>query len=77
MGFASRDAREQFIARHYRYLGGEEIYALLPCRPYLTMTRSYKTYGAGKASPMALGRRIGAAGNAVVYQWESRKHRFP
>ena len=53
MRFASRDAGEQFIIRHYRCFGGQEICpAPLPTVPD-DYDKRLETYGAGEASPKA------------------------
>lgn len=74
MRFASRDAGEQFIVRYYRCFGGQEICpAPLPTVPddYDKQLRDVRRRR--RLTQGALARRIGAAGKAVVYQWESRK----
>ena len=74
MRFASRHAGEQFIVRHYRCFSGQEICpAPLPTVPddYDDVLRALRhRQGLTQA---ALAQRIGAAGKAVGYQWESRK----
>lgn len=72
--FATRSAGEKFIATHYRKFAGHEARPsplvetpddfpeqLISLRRRLRMTQG------------ALAECIGAAGKAVVYQWESRK----
>lgn len=71
---ASRAAGHQFIARHYRCFSGQEVCPL----PLPTVPDDYDDRLRGlrrrmRLTQAALARRIGAAGKAVVYQWESRK----
>jgi DNA-binding transcriptional regulator YiaG len=74
MRFSSRAAGEQFLATHYRRFSGQpKCPTPLPTVPadydeqLLQLRRRFRwTQG-------ELARRIGAAGKAVVYQWESRK----
>jgi len=72
--FASLAAGEQFLARHYRRFSGQE-----KCpTPLLTVPSDYDQRlrdlrRRKRLTQGALARRIGAAGKAVVYQWESRK----
>ena len=74
MRFASRDAGEQFIVRYYRCFGGQEICpAPLPTVPDDYDKRLRDVRRRRGLTQGALARRIGAAGKAVVYQWESRK----
>ena len=74
MRFASRDAGEQFIARHYRCFSGQEICpAPLPTVPDDYDKRLRDVRRRRGLTQGALARCIGAAGKAVVYQWESRK----
>lgn len=71
---ASRDAGDRFIARHYRCFSGQEICsAPLPSVPddYNERLRSMRRQRGLTQEELA--RSIGAAGKAVVYQWESRK----
>src|SRR5262249_50384034 len=71
---ASRAAGELFLARHYRRFSGQEIWPLLlPIVPndydqYVRRLR--RRLG---LTQRAFAQKIGAAGKAVVYQWESRK----
>jgi DNA-binding transcriptional regulator YiaG len=71
---ASRAAGEQFLARHYRRFSGQEI-----CPPPLPIVPTdYDQYVRRVRRRLgltqrALAQKIGAAGKAVVYQWESRK----
>ena len=72
--FASRAAGEQFIAHHYRcFSGQEQCPAPLPTVPddYDEHLRALRRRL--RLTQDALARRIGVAGKAVVYQWESRK----
>jgi DNA-binding transcriptional regulator YiaG len=74
MRFASRAAGEQFIARHYRCFSGQKICpAPLPTVPGDYDKRLRDVRRRRGLTQDALARRIGAAGKAVVYQWESRK----
>jgi DNA-binding transcriptional regulator YiaG len=72
--YASRAAGDQFIARHYRCFSGQEV-----CPPPLPIVPDdYDEHVRALRRRMhltqdALARRIGAAGKAVIYQWESRK----
>lgn len=71
---ASRAAGHQFIARHYRCFSGQEVCPL----PLPTVPDDYDDRLRGlrrrmRLTQAALARRIGAAGKAVVYQWESRR----
>ena len=71
---ASRAAGERFLARHYRCLSGQEICPLpLPTVPDDYDERLRHVRQRLHLTQDALARRIGAAGKAVVYQWESRK----
>jgi hypothetical protein len=71
---ASRAAGEAFLSMHYRCFSGQAICPMpLPVVPtdydeQLRVLRQQLRLTQG-----ALARRIGAAGKAVVYQWESRK----
>ena len=74
MRAASRDAGERFIARHYRCFSGQETCSA----PLLTVPLNYdkrlRDVRRRKGlTQEALARRIGAAGKAVVYHWESRR----
>ena len=70
--FATRVAGEQFIATHYRRFAGQEA-----CRaPLVTVPDDFPEQliclrRRLRLTQDALARRIGAAGKAVVYQWES------
>jgi DNA-binding transcriptional regulator YiaG len=71
---ATRAAAEQFMAIHYRRFGGQkECPAPLPTVPpnYDQQLRALRRRL--RLTQDGLARRIGAAGKAVVYQWESRK----
>jgi len=74
--FASRAAGAQFLARHYRRFGGQE---LCPA-PLSSVPVKYDEHLRDLRRRMrltqdGLARRIGAAGKAVIYQWESRKRK--
>jgi DNA-binding XRE family transcriptional regulator len=74
MRFASRGAGEQFIVRHYRCFAGQEICpAPLPTVPSDYDTRLRDVRRRTGLTQGALAQCVGAAGEAVVYQWESRK----
>ncbi len=71
---ASRAAGEQFLATHYRCFSGQQVCPLpLPAVPddYDEHLRDLRRRM--RLTQGAFARRIGAAGKAVVYQWESRK----
>jgi DNA-binding transcriptional regulator YiaG len=71
---ATRAAAEQFMVTHYRRFGGQQARpAPLPTvQPdYDQQLRALRRRL--RLTQDALARRIGAAGKAVVYQWESRK----
>jgi ribosome-binding protein aMBF1 (putative translation factor) len=71
---ATRAAVEQFIARHYRCFSGQEICPTpLPTVPNDYDKRLRAVRHRRGLTQDALARGIGAAGKAVVYQWESRK----
>ncbi len=71
---ASRDAGQRFIAEHYRCFSGQEICRTpLPAVPHDYDRRLRDVRRRRGLTQAALARRIGAAGKAVVYQWESRK----
>ena len=70
---ATRAAAEQFMVTHYRRFGGQQACpAPLPTVPpdYDQQLRALRRRL--RLTQDALARRIGAAGKAVVYQWESR-----
>jgi DNA-binding XRE family transcriptional regulator len=72
--FASRAAGQRFLATHYRRFGGQQTCPLpLPTIPndYDKQLRDLRQRL--RMTQDALARRIGAAGKAVVYQWESKK----
>jgi ribosome-binding protein aMBF1 (putative translation factor) len=74
MRFASRHPGEQFIPRHYRCFSGQEICPTpLPTVPVDYDKRLRAVRRRRGLTQDALARGIGAAGKAVVYQWESRK----
>jgi DNA-binding transcriptional regulator YiaG len=73
---ASRAAGEQFVAKHYRRFGGQQACSL----PLLEVPANYDEHLRHLRRRLGLtqttlARRIGAAGKAVIYQWESRKRR--
>ena len=71
---ATRAAVEQFIARHYRCFSGQETCPTpLPTVPDDYDKRLRAVRRRRGLTQDALARGIGAAGKAVVYQWESRK----
>src|SRR5262244_3898059 len=71
---ASRAAGERFLARHYRRFSGQEICpAPLPRVPENYDEHLRDLRRRMRLTQDGLARRIGAAGKAVVYQWESRK----
>jgi DNA-binding transcriptional regulator YiaG len=74
MRCASRAAGQQFLARHYRCFSGQEICpAPLSTVPDDYDKRLRDVRRRRGLTQGALAQRIGAAGKAVVYQWESRK----
>jgi len=71
---ASRAAGARFLARHYRCFSGQEVCPLpLPIVPKHYDEHLRHLRRRLHLTQDALARRIGAAGKAVVYQWESRK----
>jgi len=71
---ATRAAAEQFMATHYRRFSGQEVCpAPLPTVPndYDQQLRALRRRL--RLTQDGLARRVGAAGKAVIYQWESRK----
>jgi DNA-binding transcriptional regulator YiaG len=71
---AFRAAGDEFLARHYRCFSGQTVCPLtLPIVPDDYDTRLRELRRRMRLTQDALARRIGAAGKAVVYQWESRK----
>src|SRR5436190_3383072 len=76
MQFSSRAAGEQFLATHYRRFSGQPVCPLpLPTVPDNYDERLRDLRQRIRLTQDTLARRIGAAGKAVVYQWESRKRR--
>lgn len=72
--YASRAAGEQFLLRHYRCFSGQQGCPLpLPTVPDDYDEHLRELRRRMRLTQEALARRIGAAGKAVVYQWESRK----
>ena len=71
---ATRAAAARFMATHYRRFGGQEkCMAPLPSIP-VDYDRHLRTLRRRlRLSQAAFATRVGAAGKAVVYQWESRK----
>jgi DNA-binding transcriptional regulator YiaG len=71
---ASRAATEAFIASHYRRFSGQaSCPAPLPTVPHDYPSQLRALRRRLRLTQGGLARRIGAAGKAVVYQWESRK----
>ena len=71
---ATRAAAEQFMATHYRRFAGQQACP----SPLLTVPNDYDQQLRAlrrrlRLTQDGLARRIGAAGKAVIYQWESRK----
>ena len=74
MRFASRAAGERFVARHYRCFSGQQVCPdPLPTVPHDYDERLRDLRRRKSLTQAALARHIGAAGKAVIYQWESRK----
>ena len=74
MGFASRDAGEQFLTQHYRCFSGQQACPVpLPIVPDDYDERLRDLRRRRHLTQGALAQQVGAAGKAVVYQWESRK----
>jgi DNA-binding transcriptional regulator YiaG len=72
--FATRAAAERFMATHYRRFAGQQVCpSPLPTVPndYDQQLRDLRRRLG--LTQDGLARRIGAAGKAVVYQWESRR----
>jgi DNA-binding transcriptional regulator YiaG len=72
--FATRAAGEKFMATHYLRFVGQRACPT----PLVTVPRDYDARLKAirrrlSLSQSALAQKIGAAGKAVVYQWESRK----
>jgi DNA-binding transcriptional regulator YiaG len=71
---ATRAATEQFIVSHYRRFSGQAICpAPLPTVPHDYPQQLRALRRRLRLTQDGLARRIGAAGKAVIYQWESRK----
>ena len=71
---ATRAAAEKFMATHYRRFGGQQACpAPLPTVPHGYDQQLRTLRHRLKLTQGGLARRIGAAGKAVIYQWESRK----
>jgi len=72
--FATRAAGERFIAIHYRRFAGQAA-CLAPLPPvpndYDVRLRILRRHL--QLTQASLAQQIGAAGKAVVYQWEARK----
>ncbi len=71
---ATRAAGERFLTAHYRRFSGQQVCP----RPFPTVPDDYDEQLRDlrrrlRLTQDALARRIGAAGKAVVHQWESRK----
>jgi DNA-binding transcriptional regulator YiaG len=71
---ATRAAAEQFMAMHYRRYSGQEV---CPA-PLATVPSDYDEQLRAlrrrlRLTQDGMARRIGAAGKAVIYQWEARK----
>jgi DNA-binding transcriptional regulator YiaG len=76
MRFASRAAGEEFLVTHYRRFSGQQTCPFpLPLVPddYDTQLRHLRRNL--QLTQADLAQHLGAAGKAVVYQWESRKRR--
>jgi hypothetical protein len=75
MRFASQHPGERFVVpRHYRCFSGQEIGPTpLPTVPVDYDKRLRAVRRRRGLTQDALARGIGAAGKAVIYQWESRK----
>ena len=74
MRLVSRAAGERFIRTHYRRFAGQAVCpAPLPSVPsdYDQQLKHWRTRL--QLTQHALAKQVGAGGNAVVYQWESRK----
>ncbi len=72
--YASRAAGEDFLMRHYRCFSGQAVCPLpLPSVPGNYDGRLRALRRTLRVTQQELARRIGAAGKAVIYQWESRK----
>ena len=72
--FATRAAAENFMATHYRRFSGQQACpASLPTVPNDYDQRLRALRRRLRLTQEGLAQRIGAAGKAVIYQWESRK----
>ncbi len=72
--YATRMAGARFMAIHYRLFAGQAICpAPLPTVPSDYHQRLKDLRRRLRLSQHALARQVGAAGKAVVYQWESRQ----
>jgi DNA-binding transcriptional regulator YiaG len=71
---ATRAATAQFMASHYRRFSGQAVCpAPLPTVPHCYPEQLRALRRRLRLTQGELARRIGAAGKAVIYQWESRK----
>jgi DNA-binding transcriptional regulator YiaG len=71
---ATRAAVEQFMATHYRRFSGQSVCpAPLPTVPHDYDEQLRALRRRLRLTQNGLARRIGAAGKAVIYQWESQK----
>lgn len=71
--YGTRADVRTFKATHYRRSGGQQCSPPLPAVPVDYNTRLRELRHLMRLSQGELARRIGAAGKAVVYQWEARK----
>ena len=72
--YATRAAGLRFMETHYRLFAGQQFCpAPLPSVPADFDERLRRLRRRLRFSQQALAHRVGAAGKAVVYQWESRK----
>lgn len=72
----SRRARDEFMRRYYCHFEGHgPATPPLPVVPHDYDTRLRRLRQRLRVSQADLAARIGAAGKAVVYQWESRKRK--
>ncbi len=72
--YATRTAGARFMETHYRLFAGQQVCpAPLPSVPADFDERLRRLRRRQGFSQHALARGVGAAGKAVVYQWESRK----
>jgi DNA-binding transcriptional regulator YiaG len=70
---ATRAAAERFMATHYRRFGGQPCPSPLPTVPNNYHQQLRVLRRRLRLTQDGLARRIGAAGKAVIYQWESGK----